>query len=218
MKKINILILGSLGIIVHNVYASVNDGIYIGINGGATNNIVTLNASTYSAVQTGVSQLYNASVGYNIGLDAGYNFDANNGLELGYNYFSPTSVSIPSSTTNLTTSATALSLSYKLYLPTFVDSWSVFGRLGVAYDSVSQGAFNSSCSCNCTNNLQQNAQGASFADILGAGLKYKMSTNASLELEWVANGLIFPVGLNQGTSNIASWYSQNFNIGFNYHF
>ncbi|MBY0379136.1 MAG: outer membrane beta-barrel protein [Burkholderiales bacterium] len=215
MKKINIIF---LGIFVINAYASVNDGVYLGINGGLTNNIVILNASTYSTVQTGGSQLYNANVGYNIGLDVGYNFDAYNGMELGYNYSSPTLISIPGSITSLTTSATALSLSYKLYLPTFIENWSVFGRVGVAYNSVNQGIFNSSGSCNCTNTLQMNAQGTTFADVLGAGLRYKMTPNSTLNFEWIANGLIFPIGLNQGTSNIASWYSQNFNIGLNYHF
>lgn len=214
MKKIYLLV---LFISSAKSFASVTEGIYLGINGGLTNNIVTYNTSTYTEQATG-SQLYNANVGYNLGVDIGYNFNKYNGLEFGGNYLSQTTSELPGNTGNLSTAATAISISYILNLPTLIKDLAVFGRLGIAYDSVNQG-ITSQSNCNCSNNsIGSSAQGANFADILGAGLRYKLSGHSTVKIEWVANGLLFPIGINQGNSNVANWYSQNFNVGYNYHF
>ncbi len=190
---------------------------YVGINGGLTNNIVTYSSSLYNQQQAG-AQLYNAKFGYNLGIDVGYNFNKYNGLELGANFLSQTSSQLLNTTENLSTAATAISLSYILNLPTLVKNLTVFGRFGAAYDLINQGLAQQS-NCNCSNNsVGADIQGANVADIIGAGLRYKLSGRSTVKVEWIANGLIFPIGINQGSNNIANWYSQNFNVGYNYHF
>ena len=109
--------------------------------------------------------------------------------------------------------ATTVDASYILSLPTVIERLSVFGRIGVAYDWINS----STGSCGCGGSTVGILTGSSFADVVGAGIKYRMSPKLSWRIEWIANGLLFPVGLSAG-SQFGLWTNQTFQTGFNYSF
>ena len=195
--------------------ATVSNGIYTGIELGAANQIINYQASAFGENTNGV-QLINSNVTFMGRFNLGYNADKNNGFELGTNYFFNSNSSTPNGNDNLSTNTTALDLSYIGYLPISQSKLSVFGRVGIAYDWINSSTSNS---CNCNNNQSSfQPSGSNFADVLGAGLKYNLSSHASIRLEWIANGLLVPVSINNGSQNIASWTAQTFVTGINYHF
>lgn len=190
--------------------SSVSNGPYVGIEIGAANQIVNFTPSTFG-LNTNGSSLYNSSVGFLTRLNIGYNLDRYNGFELGTTYNFETNHNLPNGDGSLNTTATTLDLSYLLYLPTFVSKWSIFGRFGVAYDWI-----NTSATCCDLGN--GNPSGSSFADVLGAGLMHRITPNTSFRLEWIANGLIYPPGINNGAVSVGNWTNQTFQLGMNYHF
>ena len=137
----------------------------------------------------------------------GYNADKYNGFELGFNYNALPGYAYPNNAGSLTGSVSTLDASYILYLPTIVQKLSVFGRVGVGYDWING---------NSSNGLSPS--GANFADVLGAGIKYNISRKMSFRLEWMGNGLLIPVSVNSGSTNVANFSEQVFMLGLNYHF
>lgn len=191
-------------------FASVSNGPYAGLEAGVSNQIDIFNSST--AYNQNNSPTYASNQAFLMRLNAGYNFSKYSGLELGGTYNFGTSVSYPnSSAANMNIQATTLDFSWLLYLPTTVDSLFVFGRVGGAYDWL-----NGSGGCNCNGTTAPG--GGAFTDVLGAGVKYNVTSKTSFRLEWISNGLFFPVGINNGSTNTASWTNQTFMLGFNLHF
>jgi len=197
---------------ISNVIASVSEGPYIGLEAGLANQNTSFNQNILNLNLNG-STINNYSYGLLARLNLGYNGDKYNGFELGTNYYFSTSHSYPVGNSNLNTNALTLDASYILNLPTAIEKLSIFGRVGVAYDWINIG--NQSCNCNTSSNLQN---GSGLADILGAGIKYNISPKTSFRLEWLSNGLIFPVAINNSFTNIANWNAQTFQLGINYHF
>src|SRR5579863_4590529 len=152
--------------------ASVSDGPYLGVEIGAANQIVNFTPSTFN-LNTNGSNLSNSSVGFLTRLNFGYNLSRYSGFELGVSYSFPAVHNYPNNEGSLNSTLTNLDMSYLLYLPTLIDKWSVFGRVGVAYDWIGSG---SGCGCNST---VSNPSGSSLADVLGAGLMYRITPNAS---------------------------------------
>lgn len=193
--------------------ATVSTGPYVGIELGAANQIINYQASAFN-LSTNGAQLYNPEWTFLGRLNFGYNLNKYTGFELGTNYFFNSSSPYPNGNGSMSTNTTALDLSYIAYLPISQSKFSAFARVGVAYDWITN---SSSAGCGCS---QANFQpsGTNFADVLGAGLKYNLGAHTSFRIEWIANGLLFPVSINSGSQNIASWTGQIFEAGINYHF
>lgn len=190
-------------------YATVSDGPYIGAELGGSNQNVNFLPSSFN-LNTNGSNLDNPHWGMMARLNLGYNLDQYSGFEFGTSYTLPISHQFPDSSGNTNLSVTSLDWSYILSIPTIVDGWSVFGRAGFSYNWLNGGN-----GCGCENN---NLNGYGFADVLGAGLKYNISPNTSFRMEWLANGLFFPIGVGKNSNLVANVDSQNFLAGINYHF
>ena len=186
-------------------FATVSNGPYVGLEVGAANQIVTFNGGTQF---NNGSNAYNPSIGFLGRLNLGYNTNKYNGFEIGGTYNFNTEFNYPSGG-SMTLNAKTLDASYLFSLPTYVDSLLVFGRVGVAYDWIS-GSNNGG--------ISGNPGADSVADVLGAGIKYNVTSKTSLRFEWLANGLLFPVVINNGSTNTASWTNQTFMVGLNLHF
>jgi opacity protein-like surface antigen len=184
----------SLFIFMPYAFASVSTGAYIGFEAGVANEILN----------------YNAASAFLVRGNLGYNINKFNGFELGITYNFNVSYPGLNALENFNINATTLDATYILSLPAVVEKLSVFGRIGFAYDWL-----NSSGICDCTINKVMNGNG--FADVLGAGIKYSISPKLFWRLEWIANGLIFPVGINSGRMQ-ANWTNQTFQTGLNYSF
>ncbi len=209
MKKRVAMIL----IFTRTAYATVSTGPYIGIELGTDNQIITYQPSAYG-INTNGSQLYNANYGFMGRLNFGYAFDRYNSIEIGPSYYFSQNYNFPAGNGTMGVSATSLDFSYLPSLPISQSKLSVFGRLGFAYDWINSDV----SSCNCNNFNNQVLSGSNFADVIGAGLKYNFSVHSSMRVEWIANGLFFPVGIGNGGVNAANWSTQQFLAGINYHF
>lgn len=193
------------------LFASVSNGPYVGLEIGAANQIINFTPSTFN-LDTNGSTLYNPEVGFLARLNLGYNINRFNGFELGTTYNFGTTHNYPNNQGNLNTPVTTIDFSYLIYLPTIVNQWSVFGRVGLAYDWTG-----SSYSCNGVSSLG-NISGSGFADVLGAGLMYRITPNTSFRVEWISNGLFSPININSSSGSIGTWTNQTFQLGLNYHF
>ncbi len=193
-------------LIMSNSIATVSNGPYVGVNIGAANQAINYQASAFN-LNTNGSQLYNPEWSFMSRLNLGYNSSKNNGFELGTSYFFSSDSNYPDGSGTMSTNTTSADISYLGYLPISQTKLSVFGRIGVAYDWVSTSS---------TSSLSPS--GENFADILGAGLKYNINGKTTFRIEWLENGLFFPVGINSGSLNVASWSAQTFETGINYHF
>lgn len=214
MKKLSLLLISLSPAFVFA--GSVNNGgWYVGLNAGGANQIVSYNPSAFN-LNTNGSELYNPSWGFVGRVDGGYNFNKWSGLELGAAYYSGSGSSYPTGSGTFNPSTSSLDFSYIAYLPISQTDFSVFGRIGIAYDWINNDG--TSSGCNCSGVAALDPSGSNFADVLGAGIRYKMSMHSSLKLEWLANGLIFPVGINSGSTSVANWSAQTFQIGAAYHF
>ena len=189
-------------------FASVSNGPYVGLEFGAANEVLVFNAGT--PYNSGANA-YSPSISFLGRLNIGYNSTKYSGFELGATYNSSTGFNYPTVTGTMNLNATTLDLSYILYLPTAFEGVSAFGRVGVAYDWL-----NSSGGCNCEGISSASAN--SFADVMGAGIKYNITSKTSFRAEWLANGLLFPVSINSGSINTAAWTNQTFMLGINLHF
>jgi opacity protein-like surface antigen len=197
------------------VFASASSGPYIGIEAGAANQIVTFTPAAFDFSTSGNS-LYNSLLGLVGRLNLGYNMDQYSGFELGANYNFGANFNYPNNSGSMNITATTFDASYIFSIPTVIRKLSVFGRVGFAYDSINSSG---STECNCGNpSALLNPGGSGFADILGAGIKYNISPSTSFRVEWISNGLIFPVGVSSGSQNVANWSEQTFQLGLNYHF
>jgi opacity protein-like surface antigen len=195
-------------------HATVSDGPYLGLELGAANQIINYQANSFNVATNGV-QLYNSELTFLGRLNLGYNANKYNGFELGTSYYFNSGSNYPTGSGSMSTNTTSLDLSYIGYLPISQSKFSVFGRIGAAYDWINNSSANDS---NGGIFVGMRPSASSFADIVGAGLKYNLGRNASFRLEWIANGLLFPVSINSGSQNIASWTGQTFEAGINYHF
>jgi opacity protein-like surface antigen len=190
-------------------YASVSNGPYVGVEAGVANQILNYNVASFNLNTNGVN-LTNAAAVPLIRGNFGYNINKISGFELGASYNFNSSHTSPIGSNSFNMNATTLDASYILSLPTVFEKVSVFGRIGFAYDWI-----NSADSCGCV--ISNGMSGSGFADVLGAGIKYRLSTALSWRLEWIANGLLFPVGINAGSMQ-ANWTNQTFQTGLNYSF
>lgn len=182
------------------VYASTTSGPYVGMELGAANQIVEFNSNAISGTN---GSSYNSQATFMGRMNFGYNVDRNNGFELSPSYYVGQGFNYPNGQGTMNLNGTSLDLSYLPNLPLTATHWSVFGRMGVAYDWFG---------------TQTSQSASNFADVLGAGLRYNMNASLSLRMEWIANGLLFPISINDGSQNIASFTSQQFIAGLNFHF
>lgn len=198
-------------------FAGVMSGPYVGASIGVDNQIVTFNPGVAN-ISTNGSQLYNSSAGFMGRLNVGYNFNKYSGIELAPSYYFPQNYNYPAGG-SVDIGATSLDLSYLFSLPISQSKFSVFGRVGLAYDWVNSGSENNT-NCGCGNQSLSNLaiSGSNFADLIGSGLNYNLSNNTSVRVEWIANGLLFPIGLSSNSQNVANWTTQQFLAGVNYHF
>ena len=192
--------------------AGISEGGYFGFELGAANQIVQFNPAAFN-LNTNGSSLYNPALGFLSRFNLGYNLNKYAGFELGTTYNFATGHNYPSGNGILSTTATAIDLSYLLYLPTIIDKWSVFGRVGGAFNWIGSEGI-----CNCNTSSVINPSGSSFADVLGAGIMYRLTPSVSFRLEWISNALLFPVEINNSGTSVGKWTNQTFQAGFNYHF
>lgn len=193
--------------------ASVSDGPYIGIEGGIANQEVNFSNGSFNLNSNGLN-LATAATAFLLRGNLGYSFNKYSALEVGSTYTFNSSIVNPAGG-NFNINATTIDLSYLLSLPTSVDRLSVFGRIGFSYNWINS-ASEGNCTCN-PNSSTTGINGSNFADVLGAGIKYRLSPSLSWRIEWIANGLLFPVGLTGNGVN-ASWVNQTFQTGINYSF
>ena len=210
MRKI-ILMLGFLGFAVNaSAYSS---GFYAGVGVGGSNQIVDFQPSAFNQNTNG-STLSDSTWTFDGRIDGGYKIDSFNSFELGWMYTSQASYGLPDGSNNINLNASTVDLSYIFTAPTKIPHFSVFGRLGVAYDFINA----TGGGCNCGVNNAMSPAGENFADILGAGVKWDISRLITTKIEWIGNGILFPVGLSNGGNNVANWTSQTFNIGVDFNF
>lgn len=185
--------------------ASTTSGPYLGISLGIANEINQLDPSTFNN-NAGVSTLYQPHVAFDGRLNFGYNFSRYNGIELAPSYLFSQQIELPNNAGSANLQGTSLDLSYLPNLPLTANRWSIFGRIGASYNWLN------------LNNDNLTASATTFADILGAGVRYNVTPSNSFRLEWIANGLLFPIGINNGSSNVDLLTTQNFLATINFHF
>lgn len=189
-------------ILPSSAFATVSNGPYVGLEGGISNQIVIFNANT--TLNNANNNSYSSSASAAIRLNIGYNFNRYSGIELGGNYIFSNSMTAPNGN-NFATSNTAVDVSYLLNLPTVFDGLSIFGRVGGAYSWLN------ASSCNCSSDNLSNG----LTDALGAGVRYNITSKTSFRVEWLENGLIFPIQIKNNSQNTASWTNQMFLTGIN---
>lgn len=200
---------------IFNANATANSGTYIGVAAGVANQPLSFNQSAFGINGNG-SNTVNTQLGMAGRLFGGYNFNKYNGVEAGVSYNTGTTYNYPDGSGGMTSNAAGVDISYIPMLPISNSNWSVFGRVGVEY-----GWINSSggSDCNCSTSISPlNPSGSSFTDELGAGMRYKISNRFTYKIEWISNGLLFPIGINSGNTDVGSWSQQTFQTGVSYHF
>lgn len=195
-----------LSLVVTGVFANANSGAYLGLEVGAANQSINFNQSAFN-LNTSNSSVLNSQWNGIGRIYSGYNFNRYTGLEAGVSYTMPTGYSYPDNNGSFFSPATVVDVSYVPMLPIAYSNWSVFGRIGVGYAWLPDGS-----------SSQYNSSGSNLTDVLGAGLRYKFSNHWTYKIEWVADGLLFPVGINSGSTNIGAWSQQTFQTGVSFHF
>lgn len=206
MNQKKFFLLGLLGFATANVFAIANDGAYLGLELGATNQSTNFNQSAFNTNATN-SNVVNSQWNGIGRLYSGYNFDRYTGLEAGISYSFPTNYNYPNQSGAFSSSASVFDVSYVPMLPIAYSNWAVFGRVGAGYALLSGGSSG-----------QLNPSGGNFTDVLGAGLRYKFTNHWTYKIEWIADGLLFPVGINSGSTTVGSWSQQTFQTGVSFHF
>ena len=195
-----------LGVVATSVFANANSGAYLGLELGAANQSVNFNQSAFN-LNTSNSSVINSQWNGIGRFYGGYNFNRYTGLEAGVSYTLPTGYNYPDNNGSLFSSSTVVDISYIPMLPIAYSNWSIFGRIGVGYAWLPGG-----------NSAQYNSSGSNLTDVLGAGLRYKFSNHWTYKIEWMADGLLFPIGINSGSTSIGSWSQQTFQTGVSFHF
>lgn len=209
MKK---LLTGLLACYAGIAAAGVTSGSYLGLEVGGANQNIDYNPSSYK-VDTSGTTLFDSSwtgIGRIFG---GYNFSRYNAVEAGLSQTLSNTFQTPSDNT-FSSTATVLDISYLPMLPIANSNFNVFARIGVGYSWLPGG----SVGCNCDGGTQFNASGANFMDVLGAGVRYKFANNWTVKVEWIADGLLFPVAINGDNEKLGSWDQQTFQTGVAFHF
>lgn len=197
---------------VSSSFATVTTGAYLGIELGGANQNIDYNSSAFKTNTFGTTMFDNSWTG--IGrLFGGYNFNRYNALEAGFSQSLSSTFSTPTAN-NFSSTSSIFDISYLPMLPISNSNWSVFGRLGVGYVWLPGGQVG----CNCNGGQQFDASGSNFADVLGAGLRYKFANNWTYKIEWIADGLLFPVGISGNNNSLGSWDQQTFQTGVAFHF
>lgn len=210
MKKLIVFLFLAGG--VSAAQATVTSGAYLGLEVGGANQNINYNTSSFDINTNGTSLTNNNWTG--IGrLFGGYNFSRYNALEAGLSQSLSNSFSTPSNNTFSSTS-TVFDISYLPMLPVSNSNFNVYGRLGVGYAWLPGGQVG----CNCNGGTQWNASGSNFTDVLGAGVRYKFANHWTMKIEWIADGLLFPVDINIGSTSVGSWSQQTFQTGVAFHF
>lgn len=193
--------------------AGVTQGTYVGLSVGGANQFMNFNQGSFNQNTSGndvIGQQW-SGVGR---VFSGYNFGRYAALEGGFAYTTSADFNYPNGLGDFNMNASTLDVSFLPMLPVSNSPITVFGRLGVTYNWLTTNSDN----CNCDGKSLSAPYSANFADELGAGVRYKINANFSTRLEWLANGLIFPVGLNSGNTQVGKWSEQTFQIGGAYHF
>lgn len=189
--------------------ASVTSGGYLGLEVGGANQNINYNASSFNINTNGTALSDSSWTG--IGrVFGGYNFSRYNAVEAGLSQSLSNSFNTTASGDKFSTTSTVFDISYLPMLPISNSNINVFGRLGVGYAWLPGGQVG----CNCTSDTSFNASGGGFTDVLGAGIRYKFANNWSVKVEWIADGLLFPVGVD----GAGSWDQQTFQTGVAFHF
>ncbi|MBX9866711.1 MAG: porin family protein [Burkholderiales bacterium] len=208
LKKI---LIASLGLISINAYATANNGAYVGVSAGLSNQSMNFANAPFN-LNTNGSNLDNNQWGGLVRLFGGYNFSSYTGVEMGASINTGTTYTYPNNAGTMNMNTTTWDLSYIPMLPIKNSDFTVFGRVGVAYDWIS----NSGYSGGSQSGLEPS--GSNLVDMLGAGVRYKFNNHFTMKVEWIAEGLLFPVPINSGGTNVASWDQQTFQTGVSYHF
>lgn len=206
--KYKLAIYSFFNLVTISAYATVSSGPYFGVEIGGSSQTMNYNASSFDINLSG-NNISDSSWTFIGRLNLGYNFSKFNGLELGYSLNALPEYTYPGATGAFSGNVSTLDASYILSIPTIIQKFSIFGRIGVGYDFINSSSSSTSVA---------SPSGANFTDVLGAGIKYNLTPKTSFRLEWIENGLLFPVNLNSGSGNITTFSAQSFLLGFNYHF
>lgn len=207
MKKLTFLILSISPLLV---FASgVYGGYYIGADIGATNRILHFKDPYPGQLDLHGSQLYTSKFGLSTRLDVGYNLNPHSGVEVGYGYFGETKSNYPHGGA-WATSTNSVDISWLPYFPIAQSDFSLFGRVGLAYNSISIKT--------SSDTLSRSSSSSGLAEELGLGVLYTYNPSIAFRLSWSENGLLFPVNINDGDKNIARWTAQSFQLGVSYKF
>lgn len=208
LKKI---LIASLGLISINAYATANDGAYVGLSAGASNQNINFAGAAFNSNVNG-SNIDNNQWGALLRLYGGYNFDRYTGVEMGVSTNTATTFTYPNNSGTMNMNTTTLDISYIPMLPIKDSNFSVFGRVGASYDWISNSGYSGGTGSGL------NPSGSNLTDMLGAGVRYKFFNNFTMKVEWIAEGLLFPIAINSGGTNVGSWSEQTFQTGVTYHF
>ena len=165
MKRTCLLILGVIPFIANAKVAA--NGFYFDAGAGGSS------INYYSGGSTAVGRI-----------DAGYDFNRNVGIQIGFNdYFGAT-------TSNSSGSVGVSGYGYDVsILPSYSfgknNAFSMFGRLGFGSDDLTSSFTNQT----------------SFIDVIGGGLRYDLSAHLSTSIQWIGRGDL----TNSGDAS----YSQN---------
>lgn len=205
MKNKKLVITLSCSIISTQAFAWVNNGVYLGGEIGANDQIVHLNNSALN-INGGNSSLSGGNTGFMGRLNLGYQFNSYSSLEFGENYAWNSDFQFPNDSGVARIRNNFIDFSYLLSLPITQSNFSAFGRVGVSYNWVG------------SNEADLSVSGSAFSTEIGAGMKYNITKYVNLRLEWIANGLWQPVGITANGQPVGKLSSQNFLFGSNYYF
>ena len=178
---------------------------YVGLELGVDNQTLSGSNSTYIP---SAGNFTTNNVSFIGRVQGGYIFDKYNSIEVGYNYLSGLNYQLPNDS-SITGSTNVVDLSYILSIPTMIDNFAVYARVGAAYDWIS---------ASTNDNLLGTPSGSGVVDVLGAGIKYKIAENWAWRLEWIGNGILFPMSVTQGNNTVGTQSTQLFLTGINYLF
>ncbi len=194
---------------------------YVGLDAGiAWQNFIYNNSMAGQQISNSQLTVSATSPGAQLGLDAGYMFTKNWGVELGYQYFfnsnTITGATISSNNDNSTFNLNAQLLDLLAIgrLPIEDSNFSVYAKLGLALAYAQMGQY---CTTTCAGggNLPS---GTGVAVAMGLGLEYMISKQWDVHLEAMNYGGLLPVSMSSNGQNVGSWSATSLLLGGAWHF
>jgi opacity protein-like surface antigen len=194
---------------------------YVGVDAGAAwQSFIYNNSIAGQQISNSQLTVSATSPSLQLGLDAGYMFNRNWGIDLGYQYFfnsnTVTGATISSNNDNSTFNLNGqlVDLVGVGRLPIEDSNFAVYAKLGLA---LAYAQFGQYCTTTCASggNLPSGT-GVSIA--LGLGLEYMITRQWDVHVEAMNYGGLLPVTLSSNGQNVGSWSATSLLLGGAWHF